>query len=271
MLFVATLSLFGASTRTISADAPVPCERSWSLVATHPHDTTHFTQGLVWVDGRLFESVGQYGRSGVHEIDLATGRALRSHSLPADVFGEGLARVGDRLVQLTWRERTAYVYDLSLQLRGTLRYEGEGWGLTALQDPHGTQLVLSDGTPWLRVLDPATLAERRRVMVKVGNEPVNRINELEQVRGEILANLWYSDEVAVIDPADGRLRGWFDFTSLRQRLVWPATPIAAPREAVLNGLAWDERRERLFVTGKYWPQLFELEIGGCRDQPATGQ
>lgn len=270
-VLVATLSLLGGWTSSIAADASVPCERSWSLVATHPHDTTHFTQGLVWVDGRLFESVGQYGRSGVHEIDLATGQALRSHALPAEVFGEGLAHVRDRLIQLSWRERTAYLYDLSLRPQGTLRYEGEGWGLTTLQGAHGPELVLSDGTPWLRVLDAATLAERRRVMVKVGNEPVNRINELEQVRGEILANLWYSDEVAVIDPADGRLRGWFDFAPLRLQLVWPAAAVAAPREAVLNGLAWDERRERLLVTGKYWPQLFELQIGGCRSTAARAQ
>jgi glutamine cyclotransferase len=260
---VAMLSLVDATPIAIAADAPIPCERQWSLAATHPHDTSHFTQGLTWVDGRLFESVGQYGRSGVHEIDLATGRALHSHPLPAEIFGEGLARVGDRLFQLSWREKTAYVYDLSLQPKGTLSYEGEGWGLTTLPGADGPLLVLSDGTPWLRMLDPATLAERRRVMVQVGKEPVQRINELELVHGEILANIWYSDEVAVIDPADGHLRGWFDFKSLRERLVWPA-PIAPNRDAVLNGLAWDERRSRLLVTGKYWPQLFELEIGGCK-------
>lgn len=267
-MFVATLSASAVSTPTPAAAAHVACERSWSLVATHPHDTTHFTQGLVWVDGRLFESVGQYGRSAIHEIDLATGRPLRSHALSAEIFGEGLAYVGDRLVQLSWREQIAYLYDLSLTPRGTLRYEGEGWGLTTIEGP---ELVLSDGTAWLRMLDPATLSERRRVMVKVGSEPVQRINELEFVRGEILANLWYSDEVAVIDPADGRLRGWFDFTPLREKLVWPSTPIASTREAVLNGLAWDERRERLFVTGKYWPQLFEVEIAGCRNAPAARQ
>ncbi|MCC2656078.1 MAG: glutaminyl-peptide cyclotransferase [Panacagrimonas sp.] len=255
--------MLDASARSAVDDAPVPCERSWSLAATHPHDTAHFTQGLTWVDGRVFESVGQYGRSGVHEIDLATGRSLRSHSLPAEIFGEGLTRIGDRLVQLSWREKTAYLYDLSLQPKGTLHYEGEGWGLTTLPGPAGPSLVLSDGTPWLRMLDPATLAERRRVMVRVGDEPVKRLNELEWVRGEILANIWYSDEVAVIDPDDGRLRGWFDFTSLRERLVWPA-PTAPSRDAVLNGLAWDDRRSRLLVTGKNWPQLFEIEIGDCR-------
>jgi glutamine cyclotransferase len=267
---VATLSLADAKTVAIAADAPIPCERQWSLKATYPHDSSHFTQGLTWVDGRLFESVGLYGRSGVHEIDLATGRALASRPLPPEIFGEGLTRVGDRLVQLSWREKTAYLYDLSLQPKGTLPYEGEGWGLTTLPEANGPLLVLSDGTPWLRMFDPTTFVERRRVMVQVGKEPVQRINELEWVSGEILANIWYSDEVAVIDPADGHLRGWFDFASLRDRLVWPA-PRTADRDAVLNGLAWDERRSRLLVTGKTWPQLFEVEIGGCRSAPARPQ
>lgn len=269
-MLVATLTSCGASTRAVTEGPPVPCERQWSLIATHPHETSHFTQGLTWVDGRLFESVGQYGRSGVHEIDLPTGRVVHSRFLPANIFGEGLARVGDRLVQLSWRERTAFFYDLSLVPKGTLSYEGEGWGLTSVSTADGPLLVLSDGTPWLRMLDPVTLAERRRVMVRVGTEPVQRINELEEVRGEILANLWYSDEVAVIDPADGAVRGWFDFSSLRQRLIWPS-PMTPSREAVLNGLAWNARQARLLVTGKNWPQLFEVEVGGCRSTPAVKQ
>lgn len=268
MLFfvlLATPSWSGASPRTDARGAPVPCKRSWTLAETHPHEPSHFTQGLAWVDGRLFESVGQYGRSAVHEIDRSTGRPLRSRALPSSVFGEGLTVVGDRLVQVSWREKIAFFYDLSLTPTGSARYEGEGWGLATLPGTPGPELVLSDGTPWLRVLDPETLAERRRVMVRVGNEPVARINELEWVRGEILANIWYSDEVAVIDPADGALRGWFDFAALRERLKAPASGPRG-RDAVLNGLAWDARRERLLVTGKLWPQLFEVEIGGC----ATG-
>lgn len=267
---VATLTSCGASTPAVIAGPTVPCERQWSLIATYPHETSHFTQGLAWVDGRLFESVGQYGRSGVHEIDLPTGRPLHSRPLPENIFGEGLTRVGDLLVQLSWRERTAFLYDLSLEPKGTLKYEGEGWGLTTLPTADGPQLVLSDGTPWLRMFDPATLAERRRVMVRVGTEPVQRINELEEVRGEILANLWYSDEVAVIDPADGAVRAWFDFSSLRARLVWPP-PMKPSRDAVLNGMAWNARQSRLLVTGKNWPQLFEVELGGCRTAPATVQ
>lgn len=248
-----------------SAAPPVPCERQWQLRATHPHDPRHFTQGLVISDGRVFESVGQYGRSGVHEVNLEDGRVLNSRELPRNVFGEGLAKVGDRLVQLSWKENTAYFYDLSLQPKGALPYPGEGWGLTTVASPGGERLVLSDGTPWLRVLDPQTLDEERRVMVKVRDQPLKLINELENVRGEIFANIWHSDEVAVIDPGTGAVRAWFNFAALRERLAWP--PPLHPVESDLNGLAWDESRQRLLVTGKYWPQLFEVEIGGCRDAP----
>lgn len=237
------------------------CERQWQLLATHTHDPRHFTQGLVIFEGRMFESVGQYGRSGVHEVNLADGRVLRSHALPDNVFGEGLAKIGDRLVQLSWRENTAYFYDLSLQPKGSLPYPGEGWGLTTIVTPAGERLILSDGSPWLRVLHPTTLAEERRVMVQVRGQPLKLLNELENVRGEVLANIWHSDEVAVIDPSSGAVTGWFNFAPLRQRLTWP--PPLHPAETDLNGLAWDERRSRLLVTGKYWPQLFEVQIGGC--------
>lgn len=256
-----------ASGATAATDASTPCERQWQLRATHPHDPQHFTQGLVFSDGRLFESVGQYGRSGVHEVRLEDGKVLRSRALSSNVFGEGLARVGDRLVQLSWRENTAYFYDLSLEPKGALPYPGEGWGLTTLDSPDGDRLVLSDGSPWLRVLHPETLAEERRMMVTVRGQPLKLLNELETVHGEILANIWHSDEVAVIDPATGVVRGWFDFGPLRARLSWP--PPLHPTETDLNGLAWDETRSRLLVTGKYWPQLFEVEIGACRTAPPT--
>lgn len=237
-----------------------PCPRSWTLHASHPHDPTHFTQGLLIHEGRLFESVGQYGRSAVHEIELQSGRVLRSQPLPAHAFGEGLARVGERLVQLSWREQTAWFYTLDLVPIGVRTYPGEGWGLTTLTTSTGERLILSDGTPVLRVLHPDTLAEERRVEVRVAGRPLKWLNELEVVDSELLANIWHSDEVAVIDPASGALRGWFDFSALRRTLTWPAK---APRETDLNGLAWDARRQRLLVTGKHWPRLFEVEIGGC--------
>lgn len=264
-LRIALLGIACALSVPVRAQDPnttLPCERQWQLLATHPHDPQHFTQGLVMFEGRLFESVGQYGRSGVHEVNLADGRVLKSRALPANVFGEGLAKIGDRLVQLSWRENTAYFYDLSLQPRGALPYPGEGWGLTTVATPAGERLILSDGSPWLRVLHPETLAEERRVMVQVQGKPLKLLNELENVHGEVLANIWHSDEVAVIDPASGAVTAWFDFAPLRQRLAWP--PPLHPTETDLNGLAWDERNSRLLVTGKYWPQLFEVQIGGCR-------
>lgn len=243
------------------ASAAAPCERQWQILKEHPHDPGDFTQGLVLVEGRLFESTGQYGRSSVHEIERHSGRKLRATPLPVEAFGEGLAYAERRLIQLSWREQTAWIYDLDLRPLATLRYPGEGWGLTTLPTADGERLVLSDGTPWLRFLRPDTLAETGRVSVYLRDQPLQRINELEAVDGELFANLWHSDEVAVIDPASGAVRGWFDFAPLRARLTWPNG--LRPAETDLNGLAWDARAQRLLVTGKYWPLLFELQIGGC--------
>lgn len=256
-------SLFGLAERAV-AQTPAPCERQWRVLGEHPHDHEHFTQGLVVIDGRLFESTGLYGRSAVHEVERQSGRSLRTHSMPDRFFGEGLAHIAGRLFQLSWREQTAMVYDLELKPLHTFRYPGEGWGLTSMPTREGERLVLSDGTPWLRILDPQTLAESARVAVTVRGQPVTMLNELEYVHGEILANLWHSDEVAVIDPASGEVRGWFNFASLRAQLAWPG---AEPAETDLNGLAYDERSGRLLVTGKRWPRLFELEIGGCKSAP----
>ena len=232
---------------------------------TRAHDPLHFTQGLVSVNGRLFESTGQYGRSGVHELEPSTGRVMRSQALPQMVFGEGLAYAGQRLIQVSWREQTAFFYDLDLKPKGTMRYPGEGWGLTTMPSEDGEQIVLSDGSPWLKFLEPDTLTEIRRMSVSVRGQPLKLINELEFVRGEILANIWHSDEVAAVDPATGVVRGWFNFAPLRQKLVWPEGPRS--HENDLNGLAWNEHTQRLLITGKLWPQLFEVEIGGCRVMP----
>lgn len=260
-LVLAFFSL-GVAARDEADQASALCERAWQIKLERPHDAGDFTQGLVLVEDRLFESAGQYGRSTVHEIERHSGRKLRAHSVAPEVFAEGLAYAGKRLIQLSWREQTAWTYDLKLRPLGTLHYPGEGWGLTTLSTREGEQLVLSDGTPWLRFLHPNTLAETGRVMVRVRGQPLRLINELEAVKGEILANIWHSDEVAVIDPASGAVRGWFNFAPLRERLRWPEAP--QPQETDLNGLAWDEGAQRLLVTGKYWPALFELEIGGCK-------
>lgn len=252
----------GCAARDEASLSAEPCERHWQLKQERPHDPGDFTQGLVIVDDRLFESTGQYGRSTVQEIERHSGRKLRVRPVAPEAFAEGLAYAGTRLIQLSWREQTAWTYDLDLRPLARFDYPGEGWGLTTLHTREGEQLVLSDGTPWLRFLHPDTLAETGRVMVRVRGQPLQRINELETVKGEILANIWHSDEVAVIDPTSGSVSGWFNFAPLRARLAWPEG--RSPQETDLNGLAWDERAQRLLVTGKYWPALFELEIGGCK-------
>lgn len=251
------------ATQAIADDTP--CTRTWTQHASYPREPDRFTQGLLVHRGRLYESLGLYGRSAVQEVELRSGRVLRMQALPARVFGEGLAVAGEQLVQLSWREQTAWRYDFDLALHATQPYPGEGWGLTTWRSPAGERLILSDGTPQLRVLHPDTLAEEGRVTVRVSGEPVKWLNELEMVGEELLANLWHSDAVAVIDPRSGAVHARFDFSALRRQLAWPR---GRPRETDLNGLAWDAERERLLVTGKNWPLLFELSIGDC---PAAAQ
>lgn len=240
------------------------CLRAWQLVATHPHDPSHFTQGLLLTDGRLFESTGLYGVSAVQEVELRTGRRLRRQPLPRSDFGEGLARVGDRLVQLTWREGRAWIFDLSLRPLGTLPLQGEGWGLTTARIGQQTWLLQSDGSDRLHWLDPQTLQRVRSVAVRDGRRPVRLINELEFVEGEVLANLWHRDEVVAIDPTSGAVRGRYDFGVLRQQLAWPN---GEPPETDMNGVAYDDRSGHVLLTGKRWPWLFEVRLQDCVAEP----
>ena len=249
----------------VAGDANAPsCTRDWALIAEHPHAISHFTQGLLITDGRLFESTGLYGHSALQEVDLRSGRSLNRHRLPSTEFAEGLTRVDDRLIQLTWREQRAWIYDLQLQRVGVLRYEGEGWGLTTL--PAGgvnsePRLAMSDGSHRLQFREPRGLELLRTVEVRDGGRAVRNLNELEYVAGEILANVWHRDVVVAIDPDSGTVRGRYDFSALRQRLRWPEA--GAPRETDLNGIAYDERSGHALLTGKHWPQLFEVRLGGC--------
>jgi glutaminyl-peptide cyclotransferase len=224
---------------------------TYRVVHTYPHDPHAFTQGLVFVDGSLYESTGLNGQSSLRMVDLETGRVLQSQSVDSKYFAEGLTAWGSTLVQLTWESHVALVYDrFSFRALRTFSYSGEGWGLT--QD--GKSLVLSDGSDTLRFFDPATFREVRRVSVMDHGKSVTELNELEFVHGEIYANIWHSDRIARIAPATGKVLGWIDLKGLLS-----AGERTNP-EAVLNGIAYDSVHDRLFVTGKLWPELFEIQV-----------
>lgn len=232
------------------AVAPAPVQ-GYRVVRVYPHDRGAFTQGLVVDDGLLLEGTGIYGQSSLREVDLATGEVLRMIELPEQYFGEGITVLGGRVYQLTWREHTGFVYDReSFELLRAFDYPTEGWGLTH----DGEKLIMSDGTPILHFLDPETLEEIGQVEVYDGKQPVTWLNELEYVQGEVFANVWQSDRIARIDPQTGLVVGWIDLTGL----LSPADR-TQPVD-VLNGIAYDATNDRLFVTGKWWPKLFEIEL-----------
>jgi glutamine cyclotransferase len=223
---------------------------SYTVVHRYPHDAEAFTQGLEYHDGVLYEGTGLNGRSSIRKVDLASGRVLQRRALSPSFFGEGITIWNDTLIELTWQSQLAFVYDLeTFQPRRTFTYTGEGWGLTH----DGTSLIMSDGTADLRFLDPATFAERRRVTVTDGGVPVTELNELEWIKGEIYANVWQTDVVARIAPDTGRVLGWIDFKGLLG-----STKVS--QDAVLNGIAYDDEGNRLFVTGKLWPYLYEVKV-----------
>jgi len=221
------------------------------VLAAYPHDPDAFTQGLVFVDGCLFESTGHFGRSSVRQVELESGRVLRSATLPADVFGEGIAAWGDDIVGITWRNGTVYRWDrATLRCTGEWPQPGEGWGLT--QD--GRRLVMSDGTSRLRFLDPATMREQSKLAVTAAGRPVGWLNALQWVEGEIFANILALPALARIDPASGRVNGWIDLRALVREAS------GGDPEKVANGIAWDEAEGRLFVTGKNWPSLYHIAL-----------
>jgi len=235
----------------------------YRVVHAYPHDPNAYTQGLLFLDGHLYESTGLNGRSSLRMVDLETGRVLQSAPLPSQYFAEGLAAWGSTLVQLTWQNHVAFVYDrFSFRQLRTISYPWEGWGLTA----DSQSLILSDGTSTLRFLDPADFHELREVTVKDHGRPVDQLNELEYIRGEVYANVWHTDRIARIAPITGKVLGWIDLTGLL-----PEDQRSDP-EAVLNGIAYDADRGRLFVTGKLWPRLFEIEVvpQAAKPVPAAG-
>ncbi len=241
-----------------AAKAAPPAPRGYTVAATFPHDTAAYTQGLLFEPGgTLLESTGRYGASELRSVTLATGVADRVVPLPAERFGEGLARFGDRLYQLTWQSQIAYIYDrASFRLVDSVAYPGEGWGLTT----DGTSLIMSDGSDTLRFVDPATFAVRKRLGVRfTTGTPVGKLNELEYVGGEVFANVYQSDWILRIDAETGLVREILDLAELL-----PAYNAAATTENVLNGIAFDPATGHLLVTGKRWPRLFALKL----DRPA---
>jgi glutamine cyclotransferase len=227
-----------------------PKEASFEVVAAYPHDPAAFTQGLAIEAGQLYEGTGQYGASTVRLVDLASGRVKKQRALGPRYFGEGIAILGGLLFQLTWQNGVVVVYDLdTFEVERTMQYDGEGWGLTH----DGRELIMSDGSATLRFRDPQTFSITREIEVRSAGVPLSRLNELEYVDGEIWANIWYDDRIARISPADGMVLGFIDL-----RTLYPQS--ARGSEAVLNGIAYDAAAKRLFVTGKNWPQLYEIEV-----------
>jgi glutaminyl-peptide cyclotransferase len=222
----------------------------YKVIQTYPHDPNAFTQGLVFDQGELYESTGLEGKSSIRKVDLATGQVLQISNLDDRYFGEGITLWQDRLIQLTWVSKKGFVYDQkTFQQLATFSYPTQGWGIT-----HNDQdLIMSDGTSTLYFLNPDTYKETRRIQVKDHELPIDRLNELEFVNGEIWANVWMSDRIARIDPKTGVVTGWIDLTGI-------IDPAATPtQDAVLNGIAYDSELDRLLVTGKLWPKLFEIK------------
>jgi glutaminyl-peptide cyclotransferase len=249
-----------ASAKPARAAARATPEFGYKVVRTYPHDRTAFTQGLEYRAGVLYESTGLHGRSSLRKVKLETGEVLQRTELSPDYFAEGITILNAKIVQLTYKTEVGFVYDQpTFKVVRQFKYPGEGWGLTN----DGTRLYMSDGSEQIRFWDPNTLQETQRLTVRDGGTVVKWLNELEFIRGEIYANIWMTNKIARISPKDGHVTGWIDLTGL----LTPAEE--ASGVDVLNGIAYDPMGDRLFVTGKLWPKLFEIKLvprtaGGSR-------
>jgi glutamine cyclotransferase len=225
-------------------------QSGYKIVHTYPHDPGAFTQGLVFYEGYLYEGTGMVGESSVRKVDLSTGKVVQKVDLPAPYFGEGIVLWKDKLIELTWQTKIGFVYDRATlkQLR-TFTYNREGWGIT--QD--GKQLIMSDGSATLYFWDPETFKEIRHLDVDDKGSPVQNLNELEFIKGEVYANVWQTDRIARISPVSGHVIGWINLAGLHAEANTPGSN-------VLNGIAYDAKQNRLFVTGKNWPKLFEIRL-----------
>jgi len=234
-----------------SEDVASSSAYGYKVINTFAHDRKSFTQGLVFENGILYEGTGLYGRSELRKIDLRTGNILQTRKLPAEFFGEGITIYGNSIIQLTFRSNVGFVYDKnSLELLQQFNYPTEGWGITH----NGRHLIMSDGTPTLYFLDPETFEQVSLIRVYDSNVPVWGLNELEYVEGQIYANIWPTERIAIIALDTGRVTGWIDMEGLLARQNH------TEYVDVLNGIAYDEENDRLFVTGKFWPKLFEIKL-----------
>lgn len=230
------------------AQAPV---WTYRVVKEYPHSTDAFSQGLVFHDGSLYEGTGIQGKSSLSKIELDTGKVLKQVRLNDQLFGEGIAILDDRIYQLTWKNRIGLIFDLkTLEYKDKFHYAGEGWGLTT----DGTHLIASDGSSVLRFIDPKTFKVVKTLRVHDGRRPVDQLNELEYVNGQIFANVYQTNYIAVISAKTGQVSAWVDLSGLRPKSTW-LNP-----DAVLNGIAYDAKEKRLFVTGKLWPKLFHIRL-----------
>ncbi len=256
-----TTAASNSSTLTVELAAPTPSPTlnssgstplySYEIIKTYPHDPAAFTQGLILENGILYEGTGLRGQSSLRKVELETGNVTQMIALPDQFFGEGLTLFGDNLIQLTWQSNVGFVYDReSFELLREFNYPTEGWGLT-----HDTQyLIMSDGTSNLYFLDPETFAEIKRIEVHDQGSPIKLLNELEYVQGEIFANVWQTTRIARISPETGQVLGWIELAGIL------APQDLTQRVDVLNGIAYDAANDRLFVTGKWWPKLFEIKL-----------
>ncbi|WP_461413955.1 glutaminyl-peptide cyclotransferase [Gemmatimonas sp.] len=262
LAFVGTTGAFGACS---DGDQPAVAEAdsgatpsgprtpgfTFEVVAEYPHDTAAFTQGLLWHEGRLFESTGTVGKSNIREVTLASGKVVRQQPLEEPHFGEGIVIMGNTLYQITWESGKAFTYDWqSFKRTGEFSYDGQGWGLTT----DGTSLIMSNGSNVLIYRDPKTFAATKALEVKDQGNIVSQLNELEWVKGEIWANIWQKDSIARIDPVTGNVTGWIDLTGILPQLD------RTGKEDVLNGIAYDAATDKIHVTGKLWPKLYEIRL-----------
>ena len=257
-LLVCCLSGFSCNSGSGSSSNPPtnnpdgkPPVYAHEVVRSYPHKTDAYTQGLEYRDGKLFESTGREGESSLRLVSLDNGQVLDKVDVPIPYFAEGMTLLNGKVYQLTWQHQVGFIYDAtSLSKIGQFNYGGEGWGLTN----DGQSLILSDGTNQIRFLDPGTFKVTKTIAVSDGNRPVDKLNELEYVNGEIYSNVWHQDVIAIINPQSGRVTGWIDLKGLL------APGEVSDPEAVLNGIAYDAGSQRIFVTGKLWPKLFEIRI-----------